>query len=91
MITWCVLKRINNDCTEALNNNSKPIHRSVTIRNTNQDMDETQLGVSVCLMEFAPFGHEWVGIQRCVVVQRHGYRDGEFFDEQQYYISSVIV
>lgn len=54
-------------------------------------MDETQLGVSVCLMEFAPFGHEWVGIQRCVVVQRHGYRDGEFFDEQQYYISSVIV
>jgi len=38
----------------------------------------------------AAFGHEWVGIQRCIVVQRHGYRDGKSFDEQQYYISSVV-
>jgi predicted transposase YbfD/YdcC len=36
------------------------------------------------------FGHEWSGIQRCIVVQRHGYRDRKPFDEQQYYISSVI-
>jgi predicted transposase YbfD/YdcC len=38
----------------------------------------------------AAFGHEWVGIQCCIVVQRHGYRDGKLFDERQYYISSVV-
>lgn len=38
----------------------------------------------------AAFGHEWAGIQRCIVVQRHGYRDGKPFDQRQYYISSVV-
>ena len=38
----------------------------------------------------AAFGHEWPGIQSAIVVQRCGYRDGKPFDEQQYYISSVI-
>lgn len=38
----------------------------------------------------AAFGHEWSGIQSCIVVQRHGHRDGKSFDERQYYISSVV-
>lgn len=38
----------------------------------------------------AAFGHEWAGIQSCIVVQRQGYRDGKPFDERQYYISSVV-
>jgi hypothetical protein len=38
----------------------------------------------------AAFGHEWVGIQSAVVVQRCGYRDGKLFDERQSYISSVV-
>ena len=38
----------------------------------------------------AAFGHEWVGIQSAIVVQRCGYRDGKPFDERQSYISSVV-
>lgn len=38
----------------------------------------------------AAFGHEWAGIQSCIVVRRHGHRDGKSFCERQYYISSVV-
>lgn len=38
----------------------------------------------------AAFGHEWVGIQCCIAVQRHGYRDKKSFLERQYYISSIV-
>lgn len=38
----------------------------------------------------AAFGHEWVGIQSCIMVHRHGYRDGKSFSEQQHYISSIV-
>jgi predicted transposase YbfD/YdcC len=38
----------------------------------------------------AAFGHEWPGIQRCIVVQRCGYRDGKPFDQRQYYMSSAV-
>ena len=36
------------------------------------------------------FGHEWVGIQSAIMVQRCGYRDEKPFAEKQYYISSVV-
>lgn len=38
----------------------------------------------------AAFGHEWAGIQCCIAVQRHGYRDKKSFLERQYYISSMV-
>ena len=58
-----------------------------------QDLEQSHgriVSRRICVFDdLGEFAQEWVGLQRCISVERQGMRDGQAFAERQYYISSV--